>query len=365
MIDPQCGGLTELQHDKGEQVSVVRPIRRKIAACAAAIGLIGALSACQSSSEATLSTGSWEDVVEAANSEGTVSFYSGMSEIQNARLTEAFNEKYPKISVRTLRGAGELYARVESEIQTGVKGADVFALGDTAWFANRPEDFLPAEGPASASWQDEGWIAKGTSAIATTTPNSIFLWNTDVFPEGFETWDDLLDPSVKGKIGLRTDVTKSVAGYLDMMETKLGPDYIQKLGALAPKVYPSNVPMAQAVASGEIGVTNSSLPATIYELAQNGAPIDWKIPNPGYAFEFGIAALKNASNPNAASVFVDFVMSSEGQTAINADGFGGSRGLKEVPGALELTGFSVMDSTKYTPDALNDWEAKLAKYYKR
>lgn len=325
--------------------------------------LLGALTSCGSSASGELAGDSWNDVVSSANEEGELSFYSGMAEAQNTSLVEAFNKKYPDISVKTQRGGGEMTPRVESEISAGAQGADVFVLGDTTWFKSRGESFLPVNGPSTENWKAEGWANERLSPIITATPNAIFVWNTDIFPNGFKEWDDLLVPEVKGKIGLRTDVTKSVAGYLDMMLTELGEDYLVDLGAQAPKVYPSVVPMTQAVASGEIGVTNASLPSTVYELQQSGAPIDSVVPDPGYAFEFGMAALKNARNPNAAAVFADFAISPEGQAAINKNGFGASQGLDNISGSLDLSGSTMMDSSKYTPEAIEEWDKKLAAYY--
>lgn len=338
---------------------------KKIAASIAAIALVGSVASCADDSNAQLKSGSWEEVVEAASQEGQVSFYSGLADIQNTRLVEAFNKKYPDISVTTQRGAGELAPRVESEISAGTKGADVFALGDTTWFKSKGDKFLPTSGPAASSWNADGWANTNLAPIINATPNAMFVWNTDIFPDGFDDWEDLLDPAVKGKIGLRTDVTKSVAGYLDMMKSELGEDYLVQLGAQDPKVYSSVVPMTQAVASGEIGVTNASLPSTVFDLQKNGAPIKSFIPNPGYAFEFGMAALGNARHPNAAVVFTDFAMSLEGQTAINGDQFGASQGLSDVPGTLDLSGSTMMDSSKYTPEKIEAWNLKLAEYYGR
>lgn len=335
----------------------------KMATGLATLGLLGMLTACGNADAATLNTGSWDETVAAAEEEGSVTFYSGLSEIQNTRLIEAFNEAHPEIKVNTQRGSGELVPRVESEMSAGTTGADVFALGDTAWYKNKDEELLPLNGPARENWKSEGWANEGSAPIVNATPNAIFVWNTDIFPEGFSDWDDLLAPKVKGKIGLRTDVTKSVAGYLDMMETELGADYLEKIGAQDPKVYTSVVPMTQSVASGEIGVTNASLPSTVFELQQNGAPIESHVPTPGYAFEFGMAALKNASNPNAAVVFTDFAMSAEGQAALNGDGFGASQGLDNVPGALDLSGSTMMESDKYTPEVIAEWDKKLAEIY--
>jgi iron(III) transport system substrate-binding protein len=346
----------------------MRSLFTKVITGTVALGLAGTLVSCggnQASGE--LASDSWDEVVAAAKEEGKVNFYTGMAEIQNTRLVKAFNAQYPEIVVNVQRGAGEMTPRVESEMSSGTPGADVFALADPNWFKQKGEEsFLPVSGPATTDWSSDGWAREGLAPVVTATPNAIFVWNTDIFPDGFKDWDDFLAPQVKGKIGLRTDVTKSVAGYLDMMETSLGEGYLRSLGKQAPKVYPSVVPMTQAVASGEVGVTNASLPPTVYELKQNGAPIESFVPNnPGYAMEFGIAPLTNSRNPNAAALFTDFSISEKGQEAVNGDGFGASMGLDDISGALDLSGSTMMDSSKYDAASIDEWNAKLKEYYKQ
>lgn len=342
-------------------------LSRRTFGITAAASIAAVLSACSSPGEsAPAADGAWGATIKAAGNEGTLAFYSGMAEVQNTRLMAAFNKKYPALNVQATRGGGEIIARVEGEMKAGSDGADVFVHADPGWYAAHADALLPAAGPASAAWAAKAWAVKGTVPIATVSPNSVFVWNTDIFPKGFKTWNDLLDPSVKGKIGLRTDAsTQSAAGYLDMMETKLGADYLVKLSKQQPKSYPSVVPMTQAVASGEVGVTNASLPSLAKELKDKGAPVDYVIPNPGYAIEFASAALKKSKRPNAAAVFIDFIMTPEGQEALNGDGFGGSEGLTNVPGALNLDGIVMMDSAKLTPDVIAKWGAKLAELYKK
>ena len=172
-------------------------------------------------------------------------------------------------------------------------------------------------------------------------------------------------PSVKDRIGLRADAaSKSAAGYVDMMETRLGSEYLVKLSKQKPKSHPSIVPMTQAVASGEVGVTNSSFPSMAKDLKDKGTPIDYLVPNPGYAIEFAGAALQKSKRPNAAAVFIDFMMTPEGQEELNGDGFGASEGLPNVPGALNLDGLVMMDSAKLTPDVVARWDAKLAALFR-
>lgn len=345
----------------------MKSLTRRTFGITAAASIAAVLSACNSPAASTTpADGAWGATIKAAEGEGPVAFYSGLTEIQDTRLVAAFNAKYPAIKVQATRGGVEIIARVEGEMKAGSDGADVFVHADPSWYSNHADALIPATGPATAAWAATAWAIKGTAPIATATPNSVFVWNTDIFPNGFKTWNDLLDPSVKGKIGLRTDAaTKSAAGYLDMMETNLGDEYVTRLSKQQPKSYTSVVPMTQAVASGEVGVTNASLPSMAKELKDKGAPIDYIVPNPGYAIEFASAALKKSKRPNAAAVFLDFIMTPEGQEALNGDGFGGSEGLGNVPGALSLDGVAMMDSAKLTPDVIAKLDAKLAALYKK
>lgn len=338
-------------------------ISRRTFTTTALISMAGALSACSSPQReaAPIPDGPWGNTIKAAASEGTLALYSGLSEVQNARLLAAFATTYPDIKVQATRGGVEIIARVEGEMSGRTDGADVFIHADPQWYIAQADAFLPATGPAAEVWDAGGWAVEGTSPIATQTPNAVFLWNTDIFPEGFKTWDDLLDPSVKGKLGMRTDAaTKSAAGFFTMIEDELGEDYLVKLSQQRPKSYPSSVPLAQAVASGEIGVTNVSLPASIIELKDKGAPIDYVFPRPGYGIEFACAALKKSKRPNAAAVLMDFILTPEGQGALNGDGFGGTAGSNEVPGALDLDGMVIMDSPSLTPTVIQNLDNKLA-----
>ena len=78
-------------------------------------------------------------------------------------------------------------------------------------------------------------------------------WNTTALPGGLQKPADLLDPALKGKIGIVNP--SGIASYVDFyrfFEKNFGDDYLQKLAELKPRIYPSALGVAQALTSGEI-----------------------------------------------------------------------------------------------------------------
>lgn len=341
-------------------MSSIRGWRRM--AALAALGLtIATLPACGSSGGgggAELSACPAEPDVEKAKAEGGLVVYTTVPEPQENRLVEAFNEKYPDIKVNVVRGAGELPERIGAEAKSGSDGADVFTFSDPSWFKSNEKDVMTLDGPSAQAWPDDFWEVDSKAALSSLAPFGMIVWNTEKFPDGFKTWEDLLDPSVKGQLGTRSDMTAAYVGYLDFAEQNLGADYLTKLAAQKPKFYPSAVPMVQAVASGEIGVTNLSVPVIVDELQKSGAPIESVVPDPGYGIAFATGVLKNAHRPYAACLYADFVLSEAGQTAYNSDALGASA-LEGIDGAMSTDGLQIFDSEKYTPEVLAEWKTKF------
>lgn len=305
--------------------------------------------------------GSWESVVNLAEDEGVLNFYSVASELQNSRLAKAFSEEYPGIRVRILRGAGEMGARVSAEIQSGSKGADVLLFSNAVWFDKNEADLLELDVPERAEWPDELEAAGGRAIISTTYSNMI-IWNTEIFPDGFTGWPDLLDADVKGKLGTRSGVTPSVAGNLDMLERSQGPSYLNELFQQDLKFYSSGVPMAQAVAAGEIGVADTTTPSLVADLKEVGAPIEAIVPSPSLAVGYAAGAMKGADHPNAALVFMNFMMTQAGQFALNGDGLGVTP-RDDVPGGLSFEGLEVLDTNDFPPEVVAEWDLKFSRRF--
>jgi iron(III) transport system substrate-binding protein len=322
------------------------------------VSILSACGADGSSDAEKLTACPAEPDVAKANDEGGLVVYTTVPEAQEDRMVEAFNERYPDLKVTVVRGAGELPERIGAEARSGSDGADVFTFSDPAWFDKNEKDTIELGGTNVEAWPDEFWQVDNKAALSSMAPFGMIVWNTEKFPEGFETWEDLLAPEVKGQIGTRSDLTAAYAGFIDFMNEKLGDDYVGKLAAQKPKFYTSAVPMVQAVASGEIGVTNLSVPIIVSSLQDSGAPIEAVVPEPGYGIAFASGVLKNAHRPNAACLYVDFILSEEGQEAYNGDGLGASA-LDGIEGALSTDGLNIFESERYTPERLAEMETEF------
>ena len=78
--------------------------------------------------------GSWEEIVAAAQDEGTVTIYSNHAPANLEALKVAFEGEYPGISMVYVRGTDtDLLPKVEVENQTGNGVADVHMTTDAGW----------------------------------------------------------------------------------------------------------------------------------------------------------------------------------------------------------------------------------------
>lgn len=346
----------------------VRSLRRFGAMALGTALLSTGLAACggddASSAEApTTGDAAWDAIVADAYEEGEVTVYNAASELQNKRLLEAFEEEYPGIDLTIERGASELPGRVEAELGSGTDGADVLMYSDPNWFIANEDKLAELSGPGLEGWNPDWWAVDGKSAVITALPWSIIAWNTEIFPDGFENYEDILDPAVKGKLATRSELTPSVAGYLDFMERELGPEYLEGLADQDPKFYPSSLPLLQAIGSGEVGVTLFGFPAGVKEMQEAGAPIESIEADPGFAFNHAAGAFAEAQSPNAGVVFMSFLMSETGQEAYNGEGLGGG-GREGVEGAIDISGYELLDLEKFSdPAKIEEWNEKFTEYF--
>ena len=297
----------------------------------------------------------WDEIVAKAKEEGRVNFYSIMPPAQNEALVEAFSKEYPEIKVVTVRGAGELPGRVAAEKAAGADGADVISLADPAWFTENQADFIELKGPAIDAYPKDHWIVEPKVANISYGPLGFIVWNTDRLPEGLKSWDDLLDPKLKGKVGAREGMTATLAGYLEFLRDAIGEEKFAALGKQDLRFYPSTVPLTQAVAAGEVWAGSSGNIATLLQLVDQGAPIDYVYPEPSFANPQAGGALNYSKRPNAAIVFMDFALSRAGQTAVNHHQLGGSP-LEGIEDSVPLERFKILDPTRFTQAVRDEWQ---------
>jgi iron(III) transport system substrate-binding protein len=126
-------------------------------------------------------------------------------------------------------------------------------------------------------------------------------------------YDGFLDPKWRGRIGIEATDSEWMAGVVKNWGEPRGMDFFRKLGAMKPDVRKGHVLLAQLVATGEIPVGLTMYNANIESLKKKGAPIDFVPVQPVIARPQGIGVARSAPHPAAALLFVDFVLSPEGQ----------------------------------------------------
>ena len=295
-------------------------------AVAAVGGILSAvaLAGCGGDSEPTAKLADdWDGIVEAAADEGEVTIYSTHSPDNLESLKKAFEEKYPDVKLTYVRGTdADILPKIETEKQTGQGTVDVHMTTDAGWIDRSLESDYSVEvvGPsfeepaydAEASIMEDKWFL--TSA-------TIFVlgWNTDEYPAGLETPEDVLDPELKGKIGISNPA--GIPTYADMyrrIDVDFGENYLERLAEQEPKIYDSAVAIGQAIASGEIWASPVAATTLLAE-KENGAPVETAVPEKPFGVPWYSHVLTTAPNPNAAQLLADFLVTEEGQQAISAD----------------------------------------------
>ncbi|MFI2230190.1 extracellular solute-binding protein [Nocardia testacea] len=316
-----------------------KTLRASVLRTAAVVGSLAlALAGCGGTGQVSRPvSGTWDEVVAAANAEGAVTIYSTQAQPMLANLEKAFESAYPRIDLTVVRGVdADLLSRIDAESRTGKGAGDVAVITDVAWMqkAEGTDSAVEVVGPAfdapeyrrADSIIDGKFFLEGAVILG-------FGWNTAAYPKGIRTAQDLLDPALKGKVGIVTPATSpTYIDYYDHIEQNYGGrDFLRRLAQNSPRIYPSSQPLGQALASGEIVAALMCNPMLPERAA--GAPVDWtEGPHVWGARWYGLA-LGSAPHPNAAQVLADFMVSRPGQQATSR-GYGAV--LPGIDGALTV-----------------------------
>jgi iron(III) transport system substrate-binding protein len=128
------------------------------------------------------------------------------------------------------------------------------------------------------------------------------------------------DPRWKGRIGIEATDAEWMATLIKKWGEPAGMAYFRKLAEMKPDVRKGHILLAELIAAGEIPVGLTVYNSNAESLKRRGAPIDWLPVEPVVGRPQGIALGRNAPHPHAALLFVDFVLSPEGQELLNSMG---------------------------------------------
>ena len=271
----------------------------------------------------------YSKVIEAAKKEGKVVIYSTTDAVASNPLIKDFETLYPGIKVEySDLNSTELYNRFIAE------AAANSGTGDVIWSSAMDLQVkLVADGQALSYPSPEiaalpKWAVWKDSAYGTTYEPITFVYNKRLVPEADVPKDHtallkLLEAKAdfyKGKI-TAYDPERSGVGYLfcteDVKNFPAAWDLFKAFGKTGAKLYTSAGAMMERVTSGEhliaYGIFGSYALGRSKKDANVGIvlPADYTMVTSRVAF-----ISKGAKNPNAAKLFLDYLLSKRGQDIV-------------------------------------------------
>jgi iron(III) transport system substrate-binding protein len=304
--------------------------RRRLLGGMAATATLATVSAARAQSAFTASPA----LIEAARKEGKMTIYTANFAEVIADMIKAFNKRFPFVRIDMVRApGGQLFTRVQTEAAAGKLIADVvdhtdrgLMVGIADLFADytppNAKDFLPSALVSPKFWP-------------TAAPGWCIAWHTELMKNPPKTWMDLTKPEYgNGQIGLVVGPSGGTAWTFSMFQRQvLGEDFWVRQAATKPRLFPSGAPQADALVRGEINIA-PALYSIVFPKKRDGAPIDTLFPPEGVPITPHAAGIpKSAANPNAARLFLDWFLSTEGQALMIRDQ-GTLSALKDWPATL-------------------------------
>lgn len=286
------------------------------------------------------SSGDWDKIVAAAKKEGEVLVYGPPGKKRRKALVEEFQKDYPDIKVKFVAGSARKQApRLIAERKAGKYKADVLIGGTTTPLKTlRPKGVLtpiepylvlPEVTDPSGWFKNKLWYADKDGKLVIMFQGSvsnIIGINTNLVKDGeITSYWDILDPKWKGKI-VSGDVRRPGPGggqarFL-YAHPELGPKFLTRLfgeteitlsldrrqmvdwlaqGKYAVHVFPNSIDIERAIDQG--------LPVKIVspDALKEGAPM-----SAGWG---SVMVADRAPHPNAAKVYLNWLLSKKGQTA--------------------------------------------------
>lgn len=297
-----------------------RRVARGLSAVTAA-GLIAALAACappapeNTEGPAVFDVSTEEgmaDLIAAAQAEGELNLYTGLSEAQSSAFAEAFKEEYG-ITVSVTRDTSPLVAqRLANEQTIGDHIADVLVASVPQFFNNNPYWFVAQDDALVAARADvPDLYTQDYHYVLSLSPLGA-QYNTDAVSasQAPKVWDDVLDGRFAGQVVINDPRTSdNYAGWADSIAEAKGIEYLEAVADLSPSVVASGSAGAQDVAAGKYELNFPTVPSFSVPLKAQGAPIEFvALSEPSLAVEMDAGMTADAPHPAAAQLFLNWLL---------------------------------------------------------
>jgi len=273
--------------------------------------------------------GEAQELKEKAEAEGKLMFYATFNAADSKTLVDGFKKLYPKIDAvyyRTTDSA--LMERILTESRAGQHLWDVVVTTSFYGHNLKKRGLLATYDSPERKFYRDGYKDPQATWTSSYTNYGAFGYNTRMVPKTSvpKSFTDLLKPEWKGHIGMDSRPYEWFGTMLKAMGEEKGLAYMREL-AKQTQLRAGRTLVAQLVAAGEFRGALTGYSQTFEVLKPSGAPVDWIYLNPVFANIHPTGVAAKAPHPNAARLFIDFILSKRGQELI--------RGMNRIPDRID------------------------------
>ena len=259
-----------------------------------------------------------------AGGEREVVWYTAMNTPDSAPLRKRFLEKYPDVNLTILRQPGEkIRTRILTELRAGKFFWDVVSFNHLDMDALAQEGLLAVyASPETRSGFSGGAVDPEGRWAAIYVRQYVIGYNTRSVPQADapKSWENLLAPRWKEKFAMDESDVEWYAAMLDYLGAEKGSAFMRSLARQNPQFRRGHSLLAKLLIAGDFPLALVHA-AEMDEARRAGAPVDWvRTLDPVITSPSQVAVSAKAPHPNAARLFVDLLLSAEGQALIRDRG---------------------------------------------
>jgi iron(III) transport system substrate-binding protein len=312
-----------------------------------------------------------KELYEAARKEGgELTWYTAHSDDITAQaLGRSFEALYPGLKVNVLRTTAQVaYQRITQEIKASAIQCDVLSSTDLGHSVELKakgafEKYIPENSSKVLDiykgYDPDGYFFVTSAGMIGIGYNTAKVKAADA-PQN---WTDLLDPKWKDNIALgHPGFSGYVGTWALTMRNQYGWEFFEKLAKSNPRIGRSIVDTVTMLNAGESAIAGSGPVGVLLDSVKKGNPLAMVYPIDGTVLIIAPSSImKGAKHPNAARLFMEFLMS-ESASRIWVEHFTESMRpeVSAVAGAVSAKDLktirpTVAEITKGVPEVIKQW----------
>ena len=270
------------------------------------------------------------ELYEKAKQEGAVVVYTVWDVEHIVAILDAFSKRFPGIKTSYWQGRNpEIVQRTVTEFQAGKDSVDAILSDNAPPVIRAAGAIMPYE-----TVQKDFLVLHDPTMPIVSLQIQALVYNTKKLKPADlpKSWEDIVNPKYKGNVALDDPMragplSSQLAGFKDMWKDDARfTRFVKGLKALGVPVHKSTSAMFRLVVSGEYAIAEPALlHDAMEEKHEKGSPVEIVKTAPPIIFPRYGAIYAKAAHPNAAKLLVEWLITTEGQAALDKVGREASR----------------------------------------